>query len=274
MSPPRLSAQDLEALEHVARRTAELGIPAVLVGAGARLFRLDWPFDIPATRTTRDWDFAVEVPDLATFDALRRAIADPQADAQPESVHVQVRGCTVDLIPFGAVAAPDQIVRWSAMELDVRGMQDARALATPLSVGGRFDLAIPPLPVLAALKCIAFEGRGLRDNRDLRDLRFIAESYERCGNEDRVFDEFGDLLAEGTIAFDAIGAALLGRDMVRACTPETMARAARVIDGILDDIPRLAFSLHGPTADEESEAWREDKLRATFVALRVGVSTP
>ena len=267
-----LSERDVAALDRVRRVASERGLPLVLVGAGARLLRVDWSFGILSPRTTRDWDFAVEVPDFETYEQVRQSVADRGTPLKQDTVRVQVEGVSVDLLPFGAIESPDGIVRWSSMELDVCGMADAKAGAAPLAVTERLVLPVSTIPALAALKLIAFEGRGREDDKDLRDFHFIASEYLRCGNEDRLFDELAAPLAEGTLPFHRAGPFLLGRDIAHQCSPETLARVARVLARIVEDANRHAHTLFGPSFDDAAER-REGELSELFSAVLEGVAS-
>lgn len=268
----RLSAADLAAFDRVQRAASDRGVPVVLVGAGARLLRMDWPFGVDSPRTTRDWDFAVEVPDFETYEAMRRALAGG-VTLRPGTVRVSVTGVSVDLLPFGPVESLDGTVYWSSVELDVCGMTDAKATATPVALADGLSIPVPTIPALAALKCVAFEGRGRSDDKDLRDLHFIASAYDRCGNEGRVFDELGKLLAEERLSYHLAGPTLLGRDIARQCSTGTVARVERVIANTIAEAHRHARSLFGAPLDDEAADRHEAQLVELFTAIRDGISS-
>jgi len=138
-----------------------------------------------------------------------------------------------------------------------------------VSEGLRLD--VPTIPALVAMKLIAFEGRGRHDPKDLRDLHFIAGVYERCGNESRVFDELGPLLATGELSFEFAGAYLLGLDVAGQVASKTVARSLAVVDRIVAERETLAHVLFGVALDEAAEVARVDQLSGLFSALGDGL---
>jgi len=267
---PRVSEREAEAMRRVVRAAEARGLPIVLVGAGARLIAVDWRFGLESPRTTADWDFAVAVPDLGAWEALRRELSDERPGR--DNVRVVVQGTPVDLVPFGPVEAPDGVVRWGSMALDASGIADAQSHAEPVVLAEGLSLRVPHAANLAAMKLVAFDERGREDDKDLRDLCFLAAVYERCGNEERLFDELGERLAAG-LPFELAGPTLLGRDLARRCTERTRERAVRVLARIIAEAPALAYRLHGPFVDDESESRRERELRDVMGAMREGIAS-
>ncbi len=264
----KISQDDLPALQRVLNVADAMEIPIVLVGAGARLLVMDWPFVLPSKRTTADWDFALEVTDWKTFERFRDALRHPHAE-QGTSEHRVVIGATpIDLVPFGGVEHPNGEICWprGKERMTVRGLSEALVFASERASA----VPVAPLPLLAALKVIAFAERGQETDKDLRDLYFILTNYARCGNEDRIFDEFTDELGAG-LPYDQAGPLLLGRDLARHAKPETLAYVRNELDRLPERLDLYANALLGRCLDEDQRERDLADLHALFAALRRGV---
>jgi predicted nucleotidyltransferase len=89
----------------------------MVVGATARNLLLYHVYGIPATRATRDVDFAIAVENCEKFETLRAALfATSEFVPGPMEQHLFFRtsqGTTdipIDLIPFGGVAEEDTVM--------------------------------------------------------------------------------------------------------------------------------------------------------------------
>jgi hypothetical protein len=99
---------------------AALGHRAMLVGATARIILLEHVFGLPAGRATRDVDFAFAMETWEQFEALRqRLIGQHGYEADAHVIHklwyrpnTAALAIPVDLMPFGALGADREEIRW------------------------------------------------------------------------------------------------------------------------------------------------------------------
>ncbi len=264
----KISQDDLPALQRVRSVADAMEIPIVLVGAGARLLVMDWPFALRSKRTTADWDFALEVPDWETFERFRSSLGQSRAERGASEHRVVIGATPIDLVPFGGVESPVGEICWprGKERMAVWGLSEALEFASERSSA----VPVAPLPLLAALKVIAFAERGSATDKDLRDLHFILTNYARCDNEDRIFDELGDELGAG-LPYDQAGPLLLGRDLARHLKPETLARVCGELDRLPERLDLYANALLGRCLDEDQRERDLIDLHALFAALRRGV---
>jgi predicted nucleotidyltransferase len=84
------------------------------------------------------------------------------------------------------------------------------------------------IPSLAALKLLAWNDRGLQDNKDAQDLFFLLQHYHEAGNGNRMYEEALALLEACAFDLPLAGAALRGHD-VRLLLEENSLRALLAI---------------------------------------------
>lgn len=264
----KISEDDLPVLQRVRSVADEMELPIVLVGAGARLLVMDWPFALPSKRTTADWDFALEVQNWETFERFRNALGHSRAEPGASEHRIVIGETPIDLVPFGGIESPTGEICWprGKERMTVRGLSEALACASERASA----VPVAPLPLLATLKIIAFAERGNATDKDLRDLYFILTNYARCGNEDRIFDELSDELVAG-LPYDQAGPLLLGRDLAQRVKPETLARVRKELDRLPERLDLYANALLGRCLDEEQRERDLIDLHALFAALRRGV---
>lgn len=87
------------------------------------------------------------------------------------------------------------------------------------------------IPVLAALKILAWRDRGLSNNKDAEDFCFLLKNYHRAAGEGRLYDEAYSLLEASNYDVELAGASLLGYDASVVLTTSTR----EAVLGILGD---------------------------------------
>lgn len=110
---------------------APLAIVTLIVGAFARDLHLLYGHGIETQRKTDDLDFAVAVPDWATFAALRRGLLESGAFRETTAAAHRLlhrNSLPVDLVPFGSVETADRKIAWpprGEVAMDVFGFKEA-----------------------------------------------------------------------------------------------------------------------------------------------------
>lgn len=243
-----VDAITIEILRAVAASALAAGIDYMLVGAAGRDILLKHVFGLAPERATRDMDFAVAVKDWQQFDALRSRLLVTglfNAGRAPQCLHYQgERGdldIPVDLVPFGGVAQGNEIAWPPDMQvvMNVAGYTDAMAAAEVVEFAPDCTGKVVSLPGLAVLKLVAWSERGNENAKDAIDLFHLMRHYADAGNIDRIYDEPGLIEA---VDYDPVqaGIALLGKDMVRLASGETIELLRQIIDR---DFDRLALAM-------------------------------
>lgn len=214
----------LEILAAVQARTRELGCSYFLVGATARDMLMSHVFGIDARRATHDVDFAIAIENWDRFDALKAALI-ASGDFAPAANKAHLlhyrpiehgNAFPLDLIPFGGVEQEAHQIAWPPdmnVVMDVTAYAEALVAALDVDTGNGLVVRVVSIPSLAALKLIAWNDRGIQDNKDAQDLFFLLQHYHSAGNENRMYDEAYGLLEASGFDLRLAGAALLGYDI-------------------------------------------------------------
>jgi len=203
-----------------------LSIPFFLAGATARDIVLVNLWGQSLGRMTADIDFAFAVNNWLEFEQLREALLATRrfervAHREQRLLYTEPEHrfqLPVDFIPFGGVATETKTIAWPPegdFVMNVAGFQEALASALCIELEPGLTISVASLPGLAILKVLAWGDRHRQNNKDAADLYKILTSFERAGNQDRIFDQEPKLLE--SLAFDVTLACaqLLGRDAAR-----------------------------------------------------------
>jgi predicted nucleotidyltransferase len=213
----------LEILTAVQAATREVGCPYLLVGATARDMLMTHVFGIDVRRATHDVDFAIALESWDQFHELKATLlASGDFTTAADKVHLlhykfAEYGNTfpLDLIPFGGVEQDAHQIAWPPdmnVVMNVTGYAEALASALDVDTGDGRVIRVVSISSLAALKLLAWNDRGLQDNKDAQDLFFLLKHYHEAGNHDRMWDEAIDLLEACGYDLSLASATLLGQD--------------------------------------------------------------
>lgn len=169
---------------------ARLGVELLIVGAFARDLHLLYGHGIALQRQTEDLDFALAVPDWATFDAIReRLIASGIFRALGSAAHrlLHRSHIPIDLVPFGSVETRERKIAWpprGEVVMDVFGFKEALASGYTVLLPGNVNTTVVSLPALALLKLVCWHDRQYESpGKDAQDLLLILRNYLHAGNE-------------------------------------------------------------------------------------------
>jgi predicted nucleotidyltransferase len=180
-------------------------------------------FGLDARRATHDVDFAIALESWEQFQTLKTALVASGAFAPAtDKIHLLLyqpaehsNAFPLDLIPFGGLEQEAHRIAWppdTTVVMSVTGYAEALASAIDVDVGNGLVIRVVSIPALAALKLLAWDDRGLQDNKDARDRLFLLQHYHEAGNGDRLYEEAYGLLEAAGFDLPLAGAALLGHD--------------------------------------------------------------
>ncbi len=209
---------------------ALLGLPIMLVGAGARILIFDRIYEQQG-RLTEDLDIVTQIPNWLMFEAVAQAMTQSesalfQATKIPHRFRHSVTGLKVDVVPFGPISEPDQLLRWQDGNqiMNVVGLQEAFNHSVVLD-----NAAIPvvSLPAFIVLKLLAWEDR--RQDKDKEDIEFILEYYQ---DYERVYADAAlcEKLADEIIQLLDASIYLLGKDIRAIFRPQTLEQLPPIFD--------------------------------------------
>ena len=213
----------LEILSTIQTVTGELDCDYLLVGATARDMLMTHVFGLDTRRATHDVDFAIALDHWERFHALKAAlVATGSFVPAAEKVHLlhyrpteHGNAFPLDLIPFGGVEQEAHRISWPPdmnVVMSVMGYAEALASALDVEADNGLVIRVVSIPALAALKLLAWDDRGLQDNKDAQDLLFLLQHYHEAGNGDRMYEEAFELLEASGFDLPVAGAILLGHD--------------------------------------------------------------
>ena len=242
---------------------ADLQREPILVGALARDVLLRHAHGVDTGRATMDADFAIAVADWNDFQQVKdRLLAGGAFKPAGRGVHrLEHRDIPwIDLIPFGGLERRDRTIAWppdGEPVMNVLGFQEAGATAVVVRLPGGQQVVTVSLPMLAALKLLAWEDRGESvGDRDAEDLMVILENYLNAGNLERYPTDAENVLA-AELDHATVGALLAGRDLrellvkVGASGSAVQESLARILSRELvpDGDGTLAFAMAGTSGD-------------------------
>lgn len=209
-------------------------------------------FGIDAGRATRDIDFAIALKDWQQFETIKKEFVDsgvflPAADQAHRLYYRQQEFGTaypLDLIPFGEIQDAGHQIAWPpdmAVVMNVAGYAEALKSAVQVDIGDGVVANVVSIPALAVLKLLAWNDRGLLDNKDAQDLLFLLKHYYQAGNLDRLYEEAFSLLEGCDHDLELAGAALLGYD-AKLIVEEKTRKA--LLDVLGDTVKRERLVVH------------------------------
>lgn len=226
----------------ISRKADESAVPFFVVGATARDVILKQGYDISTIRATRDIDVGVQVESWEAYEKLRESLFSTRVFSPArEPQRLLYRDVTpVDIVPFGAIAKPDQSVSWPPdheTAMSTMGFDDAYRDSRTVRLCNEpvLDVQFATPCGLALMKLISWNDSNPSRSRDARDLALLLETYTEAGNEDRLYDEVFELLEREDFDYVRAGALLLGRDMAAMMRPETNRTVREILYRETDD---------------------------------------
>jgi predicted nucleotidyltransferase len=220
------------ALSVIKHQAESLGIPFMVIGASARDILLD-AASISPIRATRDVDLAIEIASWNSFEALKDALLKTEFFKPDKAVYrVIFQGhLPIDIIPYGAIETNAEIA-WPpdfAILMSVAGMKDVfhSSLKLPLAESpNSLEVNVASSTGIVLLKLLAWESRKASTTKDAEDLYFLLRHYIDLGNQEHLQNSHADLFDD----IDNAHARLLGRDLLKVCSVETLQAVKSILD--------------------------------------------
>jgi predicted nucleotidyltransferase len=184
-------------LNAVASAAGDLNIPWLLTGAGGRILLLEKLHGLPPGRATEDLDFGVMVRSWNEYNALKRHICESgqfHEDTKQSQRLWYKDAAKLDLVPFGAIASPDESVQWPKEDgavMNVLGFQEACDTAISIRVNSRLKVPVATAQAMLLLKLIAWEDRHARlPGKDASDIAYLLYNGEKIIGADAFYEEY------------------------------------------------------------------------------------
>ena len=171
----------MDLLRKISKCFAEMNQVYFVIGATARDLIVRQLVGIASSRRTRDLDLAIAIPDWSAFDDITEALLARGLTKDPKMKQRFYDGdYELDLVPYGAVAKPDDHIYWPPEEdiaMSVKGFAEVLSDAITVSIDGAFDVKIASLHGLFILKFSAWMDRHMATRKDADDMEFIIRHY-------------------------------------------------------------------------------------------------
>lgn len=173
---------------------SEMGIQLYLIGAQARHIHLVEQ-GIKPGRGTMDIDFAIMLPDIATYDQIIDKLLQKGFNEAKEA-HRIIHAATntvVDILPFGEIEEKGTVKFTDRKtEISVVGLKEVLQVPTKINLDKETIVKVTPLEGIIILKLISnYENPGR--TKDLVDINDILTNYFEL-NQDRFYAEHLDML--------------------------------------------------------------------------------
>jgi predicted nucleotidyltransferase len=229
-----------------------LGIPFFVVGAFARDVVFEHIHQIAAPRSTEDIDVGVEVANWEEFRQLTGVLIEHGLLTATKSPHRFVAcssAVVVDIVPYGGITDEEKRISWPpdhVMIMSMLGFEEAyrSALKIRLSKDPVLEILVPSVPALALLKIISWDDAYPSRERDAQDLLFILENYDATGVEEKLYGSHVSLLTEEGFDPRLASVRLLGRDIARMCSRNTVDKVSAILLRETDESQGLKMISH------------------------------
>jgi len=232
-----IGSKEKQVLADLVHIVSSLDLPMILVGAGARLLIFDLKFG--EGRGTKDWDLAISIDSWDSYQRLHESLTtgdSPRFKSSRSShkfIHIETN-IEVDIVPFGEIGEPDQEIVWSdsGNSMSILGFTEA-LLHSKTTIIDDLKIQVIDIPAFVFLKIFAWGDRGDRTNKDLEDIEFILLKYE---DDERVYSELTEELAEGVVEFLDANIYLLGQDIYKILQDKTLAELDSLLNKLIESL--------------------------------------
>jgi len=211
-------AQHTEVYQILERVFASHGISYYLIGANARDVAL-YKAGAKPSRATADIDFAVMVPDHASFEELKTALKqqgfEDTKGLMPYRLFHTKSQTVIDLLPYGQIAQ-DYTVSFTERQvaLSTVGMTEVASATEVFEHPEGFSIPVSPSHGLVILKLIAWSEKPSR-TKDLGDIAALLESAWPLYEPELFVEDsaYADLFDAEVFETSTAAAQVMGRKM-------------------------------------------------------------
>ncbi|MEK7758308.1 MAG: nucleotidyl transferase AbiEii/AbiGii toxin family protein [Pseudomonadota bacterium] len=241
-----------------------------IAGALARDIWLDYIYQVPVARLTRDIDVGIQVSSWSEFEGLReRLISDAAFTPDAHRLHrlfMPSSGVPLDIVPFGGVEDSERRIAWppeGETVMSLWGFAEAFRAAPLLELAPQLSVRVTSLAGLAALKLFSWSERGRETNRDAVDFWLILRNYGEPCHRQRLLLEEDEMLTAEDYDVSRAGARLLGADMGQILGGQGATLLSGLIAAELNDTQSqrlLNVVLKQAAAEDDYTRFREQLL--------------
>ena len=219
----RLDPQLSEMIAALERGLKKFDIDFYLVGAVARDLWMSAIHDIPPSRITRDFDFAVFINDQGTYENLQKYLIDIESFSPYKGnayVLVWKNSIQVDLLPFGEIEDKNGSVNVEGSGLtsiNLPGFKEVYDDGLPeVEIEEIHKFKFCTLPGIVILKLLAWQDRPEIREGDIKDVSNVLKHFFNMYDEE-IYEKHNDLFDDDNLDLHLIAATVMGREMCKIC---------------------------------------------------------
>lgn len=232
----KLDSLYIAAIKEIKKVADSLKISFFIIGALARDIIMEYFYEIKAPRMTADIDLGIKVSSWKQFDKLINALEKSgEFKKLKEKRRVLYNDILIDIIPFGDISDKNERISWppeNEVVMSVMGFDEVYNYSTLVRLQNNpaLEVKIPTLPGLAILKLFAWRDNFPNRSKDAEDLIFIMKNYENAGIFDKLYKSELQLLKSEDFDNQVAGIVLLGKEMSKICTNQTIEYLRKIIN--------------------------------------------
>jgi len=232
----KIDSSYISAIKEIKKVVDSLKISFFIVGALARDIIMEYFYEIKAPRMTMDIDLGIKVSSWNKFDKLINTLERSGEFKKLKEKHrVLYNDIIIDIIPFGGISDKNERIIWppeNEVVMSVMGFNEVYNYSTLVRLQNNpiLEVKIPTLPGLAILKLFAWKDNFPNRSKDAEDLLFIMKNYENAGIFDKLYKSELQLLESEDFDNQVAGIVLLGKEMSKICTNQTIEYLRKIID--------------------------------------------
>ncbi|MBA7689636.1 hypothetical protein ES703_98144 [subsurface metagenome] len=232
----KLDNSYIAAIKEIKKIADSLKISFFIIGALARDIIMEYFYEIKAPRMTMDIDLGIKISRWKQFDKLINTLEKSgEFKKLKEKRRVLYNDILIDIVPFGDISDKNERISWppeNEVVMSVMGFNEVYNYSTLVRLQNNPTLEekIPTLPGLAILKLFAWKDNFPNRSKDAEDLLFIMKNYENAGIFDKLYKSELQLLESEDFDNQVAGIVLLGKEMSKICTNQTIEYLRKIID--------------------------------------------
>ena len=232
----KLDNSYIDVIKEIKKIADSLGIPFFIIGALARDIIMEYFYKIKAPRMTSDIDLGIKVSNWEQFKELINKIELTKKFKKLQEKHrVIYNNIMIDIVPFGGISDNNERISWppeNEVVMSVMGFLEVYNYSTLVRLHNnpKLEVKIPTLPGLAILKLFAWKDNFPNRSKDAEDLLFIMKNYENAGISDKLYGSELQLLESEDFDNQIAGIVLLGKEISKICTNQTIEYLKRIMD--------------------------------------------
>lgn len=232
----KIDSSYISAVKEIKKVADSLKISFFIIGAFARDIIMEHFYEIKATRMTMDIDLGIKVSSWNKFYKLINTLEKSGKFRKSKEKHrVLYDDIIIDIIPFGGVSGKNEKIIWppeNEIVMSVMGFNEVYNYSTLVRLQNNpiLEVKIPTLPGLAILKLFAWRDNFPNRSKDAEDLLFIMKNYGNVEISDKLYKSELQLLKSEDFDNQVAGIVLLGKEMSKICTNQTIEYLKKIID--------------------------------------------